>query len=77
MKGFIKMEAVDFDTFNNAATVKYLQETGDMSCTRYTDTFPDNDPTYVWVRIEHSYITDIPLLSYEDAIVSGMNINGG
>lgn len=71
MIGFLKLKAIDFDTWNNGATVKYIAETGDDSCVEYTTYKSDTDPDYVWARVEHDFI-DGDILSKEDAITAGM-----
>lgn len=73
MKGFFRLKATDFDAWNEAATVK-ANENG-LSCDTYTTCIPDIDGVHTYARVEHDYITKEPLLSYEDAILSGMNIN--
>lgn len=69
MKGFLKILAIDFDTWNNAATV--LANQNGMECDQYTYVLPDVNPNYVWARIEHEFIEG-EVLSREDAIAGGM-----
>jgi len=70
--GYAKMPLIDFDTFNNAATVKANENKNKLDCDPYTFYFHDTDPLYCWARIEHDYITELPILSYDDAILAGM-----
>lgn len=72
MKGFLKIKAIDFDTWNNNATIK-VNENG-ISCDCYTFSFPDVDSQYVWARVEHDFITDTPVVSSEDAVIAGMRV---
>ena len=46
------MPAIEFDTFNNAATVKYIEQTSDKSCEQYTILKPDKDANFVWAVVE-------------------------
>lgn len=71
-KGLIKMPAIDFDTWNNTATVKYIEETGDTTCIQYTTCIPDIDGINVWARVEHDFITDEVPITKEEAIINGM-----
>ena len=69
MKGFLKLKAIDFDTWNNAATIE-ANENG-LSCDAYTICRPDTDPLYCWARVEHDFIEG-DILSDEEAIEQGM-----
>lgn len=75
MTGFIKMPVIEFDTFNNLSTVKYIDQTGDLSCEQYTYCIPDADPLYCWARIEHDFITELPILNYDDVVAQGMIVD--
>lgn len=66
MKGFIRMPASEFDAFNAKATLLI----GD--CEVYTYCRPDSDKDYVWARIEHTEVTDLPILNEAEAIEQGM-----
>ncbi len=72
-KGFLRMNSANFSAWNANATA--IANGKGMDCTSYTYYFPDVNPSYVWARVEHDFITNESLLSYEDAILSGMNIN--
>lgn len=54
IKGFLRMAAHDFNTWNNNATFK-ARENG-FNCSLYTYSLPDIDPYYVWARVEHDFI---------------------
>ena len=69
MKGYLKMLAGDFDTWNNAATVK-ANDIG-MDCDSYTSPTPDTDPQYVWARVEHDFVEG-DIKTKEDAAADGM-----
>lgn len=72
MLKFLKMPAIEFDTFNNAATVKYIEQTSDKSCEQYTILKPDKDANFVWAVVAHDYITDKATVSLDEAIRQGM-----
>ena len=83
MKGYSKMPAIDFDTFNNMATVKanngQITKDGEpvtLKCEPYTSCRPDANPDYVWVIVEHGGLTELPIVSEEEAINQGMTNNG-
>ena len=75
-KGFTKMYAIDFDTWNNSATVKANtpKSEGGLSfpCGVYTSCRPDANLNFVWAIIEHDGLTDLPVVSESEAIAQGM-----
>lgn len=79
INGYIKLPAIDFDTFNNTATVYAntpVSEGGlGKSYVQYTCSTPDTNPAFVWAKVEHAGITDLPVVSYEDAVLQGMKIS--
>lgn len=70
--GYVKVKAIDFDTLNNEWTVK--ANLMGVDCEPYTRYFPDNNPEFAWAKIEHDGITDLTVVSYEDAVAQGLKV---
>ena len=70
-KGFLKMKKVDFDTWNDVATVIANEHGSD--CNPYTSCFPDKDGIHVWARVEDDFIKGL-IISRADAISQGMEV---
>ena len=71
MKGFLKMHAVGFDTWNATATTKYIQKTGDASCDKYTTYMNDINEDFVWARVEDTFIEG-DIKTNDEAVALGM-----
>lgn len=54
MKGWLRILASEFDSWNAAQTI-IANERG-LNCDHYTSSRPDIDPLYVWARVEHDFI---------------------
>ncbi len=76
MKGFLKMLAVDFESWNQQATTDYVNSTGDTSCTSYSSSRPDTDPDHVWARVEHDFLEG-DIKTEAEAIAAGMVVSVG
>ena len=73
MKGFLKMNAADFEAWNAAATGTHNQETGDDTCASYSSYKEDVDPAFVWARVEHDFVEG-DIKTKEEALQLGMVI---
>lgn len=81
MNGFLKLLANEFDGFNAEATA--FTQVLDPTITSYTYYLLDNNPLYVWARIENNYFgqlsapNQLSVLSEQAAISQGMIVPGG
>ncbi len=67
--GYMRIKAVDFDVWNSNATIIAKQH--GIKCDDYTYAINDIDDAYVWVKIEHDFISG-DIFSVDDAISQGM-----
>jgi hypothetical protein len=74
MKGYLKMAAADYASWNAQATADYAEITRDSTGASYTFATPDSDPAFVWARVEDDFIEG-DIKTREAAIAAGMVIS--
>lgn len=78
-KGYVRMKAIDFDTWNNAATVEANKPKNNLGFDNYSFAIPDINPSKVWGNVEHEFalkvsnvVMETEVLSQDEAISQGM-----